>query len=117
MALKVFEPTQKNIKHFTTTDEFEKYLIKHKDEFDEWTTQKLNTSFKIDGYRITKIKGEICLKKDYYNYTPQKDKVNEEIIKRIERIEENVNKTNECNEKINDYEFNIKQLNNRLYSL
>ena len=39
------------------------YYHKHKDEMDKETTHLLNKKFSIDGYRITKIKGVLCLKR------------------------------------------------------
>ena len=42
---------------------FNIYYHKHKDEMDKQTTHLLNKKFSINGYRITKIKGVLCLKK------------------------------------------------------
>ena len=111
MSLKIYEPVTKTLKHFNTPEEFERYLAKHKNEFDDWTTHKLNRTFKIDGYRITKVNDEICLKKDYYKYITQKEQNKEES--------ELLNKDfkNEINEKIEDLEFNINQLTNRIKAL
>lgn len=71
--LKIIGTVQYDSKHFKTTDEFNKYYLKNKEEMEEMTTQKLNKLYTIDGYRITKIgtrdkdgkriKGSICLKK------------------------------------------------------
>ena len=70
--LKIIGKVQTEPKKFHTVDEFNLYYVKHKTEMEDMTTQKLNKSFNIDGYRITKhgtrdsegkpIKGEICLK-------------------------------------------------------
>ena len=65
---------------------------------DTETTHSLNKKFKINGYRITKIKGVLCLKKDRI-VKPEEDKVLEdptptisEIMERIQKLEETVNK-------------------------
>ena len=37
------------------------YLNANKDRLNDMTTQALNKSYHIDGYRITRRKGELCL--------------------------------------------------------
>ena len=63
MDLKIIEPIHKPLHEFETPDEFNIYYHKHKDEMDKETTHLLNKKFSINGYRITKIKGVLCLKK------------------------------------------------------
>jgi len=60
--LKIIGKYQNDSKHFKTPDEFNLYYVKHKDEMATMTTQKMNKSFVIDGFKLTRIKGEICLK-------------------------------------------------------
>lgn len=72
MDLKVIEPIRNYIKEFNSPVEFNLWYAKHKDEVDALTTHKLNKMYKIDNYRITKIKGELMLKADR--------KVKEEVI-------------------------------------
>ncbi len=66
-SLKIFEPTREPLKTFKTIDDFTHFYHQHKDELDASTTHMLNKRYKIDGpmgtYRITKIKGELQLKK------------------------------------------------------
>ena len=64
MELKVIEPIKNYIKEFNSPVEFNLWYAKHKEEVDSLTTHKLNKMYKIDGYRITKIKGELMLKID-----------------------------------------------------
>ena len=64
MDLKIIGPIKSPLKEFDSVDEFNIYYHKHKDEMDTETTHSLNKKFKINGYRITKIKGVLCLKKD-----------------------------------------------------
>ena len=80
--IKVIEPFRPEVIHFDTIDEFKEYLTDNKEEMESMTTQKLNKSFKIDGYTITKLKDVgISLKKkrnvveESINDTETKDKV------------------------------------------
>ena len=61
--LKILERYSPEIITFDTPEEFTEYLTEHLEEMNATTTNKLNIKFKIRGYTITKIKGEICLKK------------------------------------------------------
>ncbi len=70
MDLKVIEPIKNYIKEFKTVDEFNLWYSKHQEEVDVLTTHKLNKMYHIDGYRITKIKGVLMLKK----WTEKEDK-------------------------------------------
>ena len=60
-------------KEFNTTEEFNKYYFKHKDEIDAKSTNQLNKEYKINGFKITKRNmkvvdgkrtGELFLKPD-----------------------------------------------------
>ena len=68
MDLKIIEPVKTPLKEFDGPDEFNLYYHKHKDEIDSQTTHILNRKYKINGYRITKIKGVLCLKNEGKNY-------------------------------------------------
>ena len=59
----ILQPIMNPIKEFHTPEEFNIYYNKNKEEIDNTTTHKLNKLYRIDGYRITKIKGELMLKK------------------------------------------------------
>ncbi len=105
--LKIIGTIQTTSKHFKTVDEFNLYYVKHKADMEGMTTQKLNKSFTIDGYRITKIntrdadgkriKGEICLKpiKESNETTTQESTEMlkyEELNEKIQILTETVNK-------------------------
>lgn len=64
MQVKIIEPIREYSKVFNTPDEFNIWYSKNKDEVDALTTHKLNKMYKIEGYRITKIKNVLMLKKD-----------------------------------------------------
>lgn len=63
MEVKVIGPIKEYLKTFNTPDEFNLWYAKNKDEIDKITTHKLNKMYYIEGHRITKIKGVLCLKK------------------------------------------------------
>ena len=86
MDLKVIEPIKNYLKEFKTVDEFNLYYSKNKDEIDSMTTHKLNKMYHIDGYRITKIKGKLCLKK-----WEKKDKGSNNENDHLEMYEEEIN--------------------------
>ena len=63
MSLKIIEPIKDYLKVFNSPDEFNIWYTKNKKEVDTLTTHKLNKMYKIEGYRITKIKNVLMLKK------------------------------------------------------
>lgn len=65
MDLKIIEPIHSPLKIFENAEDFNDYYKTHKKEFDDSTTHLLNKKYKIEGYRITKIKGETMLKLNY----------------------------------------------------
>lgn len=86
MEVKVIGPIKEYLKTFNTPDEFNLWYAKNKDEIDKITTHKLNKMYYIEGYRITKIKGVLCLKKavkkqvDDSQNDSQNDRENESAI-------------------------------------
>ena len=73
MSLKIIEPIKQYLKVFNSPDEFNIWYTKNKDEVESLTTHKLNKMYKIEGYRITKIKNVLMLKKcsDSHNDSQQ----------------------------------------------
>jgi hypothetical protein len=63
IALTIKEPFSPEVEEFDTPSSFREYLTEHVDEMKTLTTYKLNKKFKVEGYRITKITGEIGLQK------------------------------------------------------
>ncbi len=99
MDLKVIEPIKNYIKEFNSPVEFNLWYAKHKEEVDSLTTHKLNKLYKIDGYRITKIKGELMLKVDRKvkgkNEEAEEENIHDEINElrdEIKNIKETMNK-------------------------
>ena len=96
MDLKILEPIRKFLKEFNSPEEFNVFYSKNKEELDQLTTHKLNKMYHIIGYRITKIKGELMLKKwtekeekeEPKNYDEQIQTIQEEI----EKIKLTINK-------------------------
>ena len=103
MDVKVIEPIKKPLKEFETINDFNMYYHKHKEEMDAETTHALNKKYHINGYRITKIKGVLCLKKDSKNphsinnrgtgtlHVSESEVNGVELEERIQRIEETLN--------------------------
>ena len=92
MDLKVIEPIKNYIKEFNSPVEFNLWYAKHKDEVDSLTTHKLNKLYHIEGYRITKIKGELMLKVDRkVKEETEEDEINE-LRNEIKNIKDALNK-------------------------
>lgn len=98
MDLKIIEPIHKPLHEFETPDEFNIYYHKHKDEMDKETTHLLNKKFSINGYRITKIKGVLCLKrstmKTNQRLIDQRENKSDslhDLQERLQKLEEVVN--------------------------
>ena len=62
-SVKIIELIRSYYKTFKTSDEFNNWYLKNKSEVDEYTTHKLNKMYNVEGFRITQIKGSLCLKK------------------------------------------------------
>ena len=60
--IKIIEPYSPEIIECETKEDFNDIMNADPDKYKDMTTQKLNKTFKIPGYKITKIKGEICLR-------------------------------------------------------
>ena len=91
--IKVIEPISKHTKEFDTVDEFNLYYNKNKEEMDKLTTHKLNKLYLIKGYRITRIKNVLSLKKMKQNSQSEIDLGNEldELKKEIQYMKETIN--------------------------
>ena len=61
-TVKIIEPFQPSVIECETKEDFSAIINTEPDKYKEMTTQKLNKLFRIPGYKITKIKGEICLR-------------------------------------------------------
>ncbi len=99
VEIKILEPILHYAKEFISPEEFNLYYKIHKDEMDKLTTHKLNKLYHIKDYRITKIKGELMLKK-----------FNEEAHRKIMQIRndnDNDDDNNDNAEKITELERRI----------
>ena len=119
-TLKVLEPIQLDVKTFKDKQEFELFFNSHKNEFENSTTTRLNRMYKIPGYRISRVKDELCLKKDYTKNnlgnssnidSQQFDELEEKIMKILEEERGN---TEELIEKVNE---NLQKLESRFGNL
>ena len=62
--LEVIEPYSPQVIQFESIEDFNGYYSKHQNEFNG-TTQKLNKKYKIPGYKLTTLKGQLKIIKDY----------------------------------------------------
>lgn len=97
MELKVIEPIRNYLKEFNSADEFNIWYSKNKESIDGLTTHKLNKMYHIDGYKITRIKNELMLKKDNIK---TKNKLNDSLIDEIENLKEEINEIKDTINKI-----------------
>ena len=87
MELKIIEPIKKYLKEFNTPEEFNIFYLNNKEELDSQTTHKLNKKYHVIGYRITKIKGVLMLKKwdqkkeEVIDYSEDLEEIKEQITK------------------------------------
>ena len=91
MELKIIEPIQHYSKCFNSPDGFNLLYSKNKALVDEMTTHKLNKLYHIDGYRITRIKNVLMLKKYDKNKMCVVDEI-ENIKNDISEMKETINK-------------------------
>ena len=87
--IKVIKPVTESTT-FETVDEFNEYYASNKNIFEENTTCKLNKMFKIEGFKITKIKGVVSLKSIPQSRVTALMKI-EDLTKRINVIEDRIN--------------------------
>ena len=103
MDLKVIEPIKNYIKEFNSPVEFNLWYAKHKEEVDSLTTHKLNKMYLIKDYRITKIKGELMLKKDPKLKEKEKEGEEENIHEEINELRDEIAKIKEAYNKLVEY--------------
>lgn len=58
ISIDIIEPYSPDVISFDSKEEFIEYLTENIDEMNKMTTQKLNKTYKIDGYTITKNRKE-----------------------------------------------------------
>ena len=85
MTVKIIEPVKKVLAQFETPEEFNLYYHQHKEELDKQTTHILNKKYKIKGYHITKLKGNMCLKK-----LKENEEVEKSLEERIAELEKKI---------------------------
>jgi len=61
--LNIIGPAQRCVKAFDTLQEFDTWYFRHKHRVESQTTDILNKMYSIPGYRITKRKGVLSLKR------------------------------------------------------
>ena len=122
------EPYKPEVKEFADTDEFTHYFRANEELFKEprtsediephfLTTNKLNRTYRIPGYRIRIInKGkdneELTLVKDYYTRSTDKEETVNETVDdtNSERIDEMASQITDILERLNNIETFLLQL-------
>ena len=122
------EPYKPEVKEFADTDDFTHYFRANEELFKEpssdpdkpakfLTTNKLNRTYKIPGYRIRIInKGkdneELTLVKDYYTRTngTNEEHTDDNLNETVERIDEMATQITDILERINNIETFLLQL-------
>ena len=91
--IKVIEKFSPDLTIFENKEEFAEYLNEHRDELNKFSTCKLNKMFSIPDYRITKIKGEISLKKHVKSDINEQKEINQgdELRNDINKIKDTLN--------------------------
>ena len=85
MEVNVIEPITHYVKEFDTPNDFDSWYKSHQEEMDKLTTHKLNKMYHINGYRVTRIKGVLSLKK-----APSKPNDSSETEQRFIAIENEI---------------------------
>lgn len=88
--IKILQPITNYIKEFDSPDEFNLFYNKHKEEIDSTTTHKLNKLYHIKGYRITKIKDVLMLKKHEEKKHVEEPEMN--VQEEIHQMKETINR-------------------------
>ena len=103
MDLKVIEPIKNYLKEFSSPDEFNLFYQTKKNELDNLTTHKLNKMYYIKGYHITKIQGELMLKKwDKIEKQKFEENQKKEVSEQIDLLKEDIKKIKEAINRIID---------------
>lgn len=113
MDVKIIEPIKHFIKEFNTPEEFNMWYKMNKKEMDELTTHKLNKLYHINGYRITKRKGELMLK-IYGENKKNENSSNEENLQNDDRITEIENNIEQINEEIKNIKIALQSVRDYL---
>ena len=98
IEIKVLEKYSPEVIEFDSKEEFIEHLADNLEEMNKMTTQKLNKTYKIQGYRITKLKNKVTNVSDI--------SLKKDSTERAERTE----KTDEIIHEINDLKAMMKQL-------
>ena len=61
-TVRIIEPFQPEVIECESKEDFSEIINSDPEKYNVMTTQQLNKIFKIPGYKVTKIKGELCLR-------------------------------------------------------
>ena len=115
----VIQPV-KSFKEFASIDEFNVFYNDHRDEFERETTCMLNKRYKIPGFRITKIQGEVKLKNIPESRKTALDRVNaaqDRILMLEEKMNSFIDAMNDIVDKCNTASQEVKALKKKVQEL
>ena len=98
-SIKIIEPFQPEVIECENVEDFSEIINADKEKYNDYTTQKLNKIFKIPGYKVTKINGEISLRS----------------IKPCEQLSSN--ESNKIKDEINDIKEAFDQLSEQFEAI
>ncbi len=95
-TVRIIEPFQPEVIECESKDDFSEIINSDPEKYNVMTTQKLNKIFKIPGYKVTKIGGELCLR----NIKPCEKQSHTEIETINEEIKNIKNAFNQLSEQL-----------------
>ena len=120
--MRILEPFRAEVIEFDDKNDFIKYVNEDMETYKSLTTQKLNKMFRIPGYRITKLQGDISLKavggKDAEK--KMRSEIMEEVMEKVRsEIEEKVKDIVEekLKDEMENYEKELDEIHDSITKL
>ena len=99
MEIKVLQPVDKFEREFETPEQFNIFYSKNKENTDKQTTHILNKKYKIEGFVITRQKGELCLKKPWIKKN-KTEHVDNDLEERVCILEKTVDEITDLKQRV-----------------
>ena len=109
MEIKVLQPVDKFEREFETPEQFNIFYSKNKENIDKQTTHILNKKYKIQGFVITRQKGELCLKKPWVKKN-KTEHVDNDLEERVCILEKTVDEITDLKERVQLAEDTINKI-------
>ena len=123
--MRILEPFRAEVIEFDDKNDFIKYVNEDMETYKSLTTQKLNKMFRIPGYRITKLQGDISLKavggkEDADAEKKMRSEIMEEVMEKVRsEIEEKVKDIVEekLKDEMENYEKELDEIHDSITKL